>query len=126
MPVPVLRKKKLVSIIVQVEIEPTAGGGGVPTGAITFMAKKKKLGTAVLSGGRGTLTVKAASVLQKSITVSYAGDSDFTSSTTSSPVLTQKSIAKSIRPATAFLRAKPALSRIAHPVPLGSRVIISR
>ena len=46
----VLKRKKVVAISLTAEVEPVAPGGGVPTGVVTFMFKKKTLGTAVLTG----------------------------------------------------------------------------
>ena len=62
----------------------------MPSGLVTFefqsKAKKrvteKVLGTAMLDGGAATLAVKASSVLKKTVTVVYGGDTDFTSSMT--------------------------------------------
>ena len=105
-PQPVFKKKKVVSLGLKAEVEPTAPGAGVPTGTLTFeiaMKKKKKvtekvLGTATLSGGSATLSVKPSSVLKKPITIVYAGDADFTSSTITPPSLTQSALKSLARP----------------------------
>ena len=95
MPTPVLKKKKVVSENLTAQIKPALPGGGVPIGSVTFeiLTKKKKktttkvLGTAALSGGSATLTLKAKSVLQKVITIVYSGGPDFLSSTLTAPKL---------------------------------------
>jgi hypothetical protein len=106
-PRPVFSKKKQVtSVGLEAEIEPVVPGVGVPTGTVTFeivKAVKKKpktttLGTAALSGGAATLTLKAKSVLNMPIKIIYSGDADFTSSTASPPALTQSKLKSLARP----------------------------
>ena len=85
MPQAVQKKKKVISLGLKAKIQPVAPGGGVPTGTVTFEVKKNKkkeitLGTVGLSGGTATLSVKPKSVLKKSITILYSGDTNFTSS----------------------------------------------
>ena len=99
-PHPVLKKKKLVSEVLTVEIEPTAPGGGAPTGMITFELSTKKekkvktkiLWSAAVSGGDATLTVKAKLVLSKVITIVYSGDTDFRASMLTAPKLSKKGL----------------------------------
>ena len=94
----VFKKKQLVSVNLTAEIEPLAPVGRVPTGELAFdlLTKKgkktltKTLGKAPVESNRATLTVKASSVLNKSITIVYCGDADFRASTTTSPKLTKK------------------------------------
>jgi hypothetical protein len=62
-------------------------GAGTPTGTVTFLDGAATLGTAALSGGTATLSTAGLSAGTHSITVSYAGDTNFTGST--SAVLTQ-------------------------------------
>ena len=111
-PQPVLnKKKKVVSVRLKAEIEPLSPGGGVPTGEVTFemakMTRKKTktttLGTMALSGGDATLTVKANTVLKKTITIVYSGDADFKSSTASPPELTQSGLKGLARPMIALV-----------------------
>ena len=95
----VFKKKKLVSIGLTAQVEPLAPGSGTPAGTITFKVKKKTLGSVSLSGGMATLTVKAASVLKKAVTIIYTGDGNFTSTTVTPTAVSQgalKSVAKSI------------------------------
>ena len=90
-----LKKKKVVSENLTAQINPISPGGGVPTGSVTFeiLTKKKKktqtkiLGTASLSGGKATLTLKAKSVLQKVVTVVYSGGPDYLTNTLTAPKL---------------------------------------
>ena len=73
-PHPALKKKRVASEVLTAEIQPTSPGGGVPTGMVSFelLTKKRKkiqtkdLGTASVSGGEATLTVKPKKVLGKS------------------------------------------------------------
>ena len=105
-PQPIFKKKKVVSLGLEAEVQSMAPGGGVPTGTVTFeiqVKSKKKvtekvLGTATLSGGSATLTVKPNSVLKKPIKIVYGGDADFLSSSLSPPTLTQASLKSLARP----------------------------
>ena len=85
----VLKRAKVVALNLTAEVEPLAPGGGVPAGIVTFIVKKKTLGTAALNGGQATLSLKPASVLNKSITISYGGgDAFLPTSSASTPVTT--------------------------------------
>jgi hypothetical protein len=100
-PQAVHKKRKLVSVDLRVEIEPIAPGAGVPTGIVTFeanKAKKKLLGTAMLSGGSATLTVKPNRVQKQVVTIIYSGNADFMSSTETTPRLAQASLKNLARP----------------------------
>jgi hypothetical protein len=96
-------KKKLTAVGLTAEIEPVAPGGGVPTGRVIFEFVKKHgkkvtvkaLGTAELSGGEATLTLKPNQVLNKPLRIVYSGDPDFLASTMSPPKLTKSRIASS-------------------------------
>ncbi len=77
-----LKKKKVVSLTLEAKAEPKSPGAGVPTGTVKFeLIQKKKnpkvLGTASLSGGNATLSVKPSSVQNESIEIVYSGDADF-------------------------------------------------
>ncbi len=89
----VLKRKRIVSLSLTAEVEPLAPGGGVPTGTVSFMWKKKRLGTATLSGGQATLAIKPASVLNRSITVIYNGTNDFRPASLVTSKLTSRSLA---------------------------------
>jgi hypothetical protein len=73
---------------------------GVPAGTVTFEFVKKHrknvrvkaLGTVVLSGGAGTLTVKPNQAMKKPLTIAYSGDPDFLASMTNTPRLTRKAL----------------------------------
>src|SRR5262249_58437238 len=64
-----------------------APGSGTPTGTVTFLDGTTVLGTGSLSGGTASFSTAALSVSGHSITASYGGDGNFTTST--SAVLTQ-------------------------------------
>jgi hypothetical protein len=80
----VFKKKKLTSIRLTAEIKRSAPGEGVPTGEVTIelvtkIKKKEKittLGTAAISGGEATLTLRASKVLHKAVTIIYSGDAN--------------------------------------------------
>jgi hypothetical protein len=58
--------------------------GGTPTGTVTFIKSGTVvLGTVGLSGGRASLTTAFAGTGTKSITATYSGDTNYTSSTSS-------------------------------------------
>ena len=92
----VFKKKKLMSVRLTAEIKPLAPGGGVPTGEVTFelvTTTKKKvkvttLGTAAVSGGEATLTLKANKVPQQGITIVYSGDANDKAGTVTTSRLT--------------------------------------
>jgi hypothetical protein len=65
-------------------VSASGGGGGVPSGAITFMDGTSVLGKATLdSTGTATLTISALSVGSHSISANYAGGTNHLSSTSS-------------------------------------------
>ena len=90
----VFKNKKLMSVRLTAEIKPLAPGGGVPTGEVTFELvtttnkKVTTLGTAAVSGGEATLTLKANQVPQKGITIVYSGDANDKASTVTTSRLT--------------------------------------
>jgi Bacterial Ig-like domain (group 3) len=83
------------------EVAPVVSGGVVPTGQVTFVFVKKhrrkvtvkRLGTAELSGGQATLTLKLNQVLNKPLAIVYSGDPNFLASRMSVPELTRSAIA---------------------------------
>jgi hypothetical protein len=91
----------LVFVELLAEIEPTAPGAGTPTGSVTFegnKGKEKLLGTAVLSDGSATLSVKPNRAQKQVVTIIYSGDADFQSSTETTPRLTPASLKNLARP----------------------------
>jgi hypothetical protein len=100
-----------VSLNLTAEVEPLAPGGGVPTGTVSFMMKKKRLGTAILSGGQATLAVKPGSVLNKSISIIYSGASEFRPASLTTTKLTSPSLAAVPHPLLAHSRSCPAIGR---------------
>ncbi len=59
-------------------------GAGTSTGAVTFKDGSATLGTGTLSGGVATFSTASLSVGSHSITAVYGGDTNFTTSTSSS------------------------------------------
>jgi hypothetical protein len=115
----VLKRKRVVSLSLTAEIEPLTPGGGIPTGMVSFTIKKKRLGTAALSGGQATLVVKPGSVLNKSITIIYSGSDDFLPTLLATPKLKSRSLAVLPHPLLAEHHSRPAPGRprraILHP-----------
>jgi hypothetical protein len=62
-------------------VSASAPAAGTPTGVITFLDGAATLGTASLSGGSANFTTSSLSLGTHMITVSYAGDANFNSST---------------------------------------------
>ncbi len=76
------------SITLTATVASNAPGSGTPTGSVTFMDGSTIVGSATLNGsGIATFSTASLSVASHSITVIYAGDADFTTSTSS--ILTQ-------------------------------------
>ncbi len=57
-----------------------APGSGTPTGQVTFLDDGAPIGTATLNGGTATYTATGLPVGNQTISVSYAGDSNFNAS----------------------------------------------
>ena len=80
----VFKKKKLMSVRLTAQVEPSAPGGGMPSGLVTFELVNKiknkdrvtRLGAAPVIGGEATVTLPASRVLHKAITIVYGGDSN--------------------------------------------------
>ena len=62
-------------------VSATAPGAGTPTSTITFSDGATSLGTTILTNGQASFTLSALVVGSHSITASYAGNSNFNSST---------------------------------------------
>jgi hypothetical protein len=75
----VYHAKKAASIQMTAEILPVAPGAGTPTGVVTFMSGKNRLGSKALRGGQATFTLSSKSLGNKALTVVYSGDGDFRS-----------------------------------------------
>jgi autotransporter-associated beta strand protein len=93
------------SVTFTATVTASAPGAGIPTGTVTFLDGVTTLGTGTLDGsGQTTLSTSALSVGSHSITVVYAGDTDFTTSTSSAlsqtvnQAATTSSIASSANP----------------------------
>jgi hypothetical protein len=74
-------RRKAVATSLTIAIEPMAPGGGLPTGTLTYLIRKKRLGSVRISGGTATLPAKSGSLLNKVITFDYGGDADYLPST---------------------------------------------
>ncbi|HVZ50565.1 MAG TPA: Ig-like domain repeat protein [Pseudolabrys sp.] len=59
-------------------------GTGTPTGTVNFFSDSGSIGSGTLSGGVATLSVSNLPVGNHSITATYVGDNDFSTSTTAS------------------------------------------
>jgi hypothetical protein len=110
-PQPVFKKKKVIALGLTAEVRSTAAAGAAaPAGTVTFDETFKKgkgkkarttvkvLGTAALSGGSATLTVKPNSVFKRPIAIVYGGDADFQPGTSASLTLTPSSLKSLARP----------------------------
>jgi len=125
---PVFTKKQLVTFNLTAKISPQTPGSGVPTGVVVFellTTKGKKVQTQVLGNAsvkshQATLTVKASSVLNRSITVIYGGDTNFRGSKTTAPALTQTGLRTMAR-VMAMLDTRGAFVARAHPLPIPLR-----
>jgi large repetitive protein len=104
----VLKGNRIVALSLTAEVEPLAPGGGVPTGAIAFMTKKKRLVTADLSNGRATLTLRPWRIPRESLTLVYGGGAGYRSSAVVSPKLTAISLENLARASREGLTARPA------------------
>ncbi len=85
----VFKGNQIASLRLTAEVEPLVPDGGLPTGTISFTAKKKRLGTVALTGGKATLAAKAGNVLKKPLTIVYDGGAGYRSSTFTLPRLTK-------------------------------------
>jgi hypothetical protein len=97
----IFKKKHLLFVKLIAEIQPIAPGAGVPTGIVTFQVRKprsKILGTAALSGGSASLSVKLNRVQNQVVTIIYSGGPDFLSSTQTTSRLTRASLKNVARP----------------------------
>lgn len=64
-------------------VSPVAPGAGSPTGTVSFLDGATTLGQTALSGGVASVNAATLSVGNHSITATYSGDADFSSSTSS-------------------------------------------
>jgi hypothetical protein len=125
-PHPVFKRRKVISLGLTAAIDALAPGSGTPSGTVSFLVKKKSLGTATLSDGAATLSLKGKSALKQAITVVYGGDQDFQSSTATLRALTTRALRSQARPMFAS-GIGPGLSRRGHHGhPSGSGVGVHR
>jgi streptogramin lyase len=64
-------------------VSPVISSSGTPTGTVTFLDGKTVLGTGTLSGGSATISISSLTIGNHTITVTYPGDTNFVSSTSS-------------------------------------------
>ena len=97
---------KKVTLMAQVDATPMSGiTMGTPKGKVVFEmimlrgtkmmgmhAGVNQLGTATLKGGDAMLTVKSSNVLNMEIKIIYKGNSQFSSSTVTPPMLTMSGL----------------------------------
>ncbi len=76
------------SVTFTAAVAPTATNSITPTGTVSFQDGATVLGTATLSGGKATFTTSSLAVASHSITAVYAGDGNFTTSTSSASTQT--------------------------------------
>ena len=97
------------SITFTATITPASGSTGAPTGLVTFLDGAATLGTGTISGTTATYTTSALSAGTHSITAVYAGDTNFTGSssaaygltiTTPAPIATTTTLTSSATSAT--------------------------
>ncbi len=65
-----------------------ASGSGTPTGTVTFFDGATQLGTGTLSSGQATYSTTALAIGSHSITAAFAGDSNFSASTSTALSIT--------------------------------------
>ena len=97
------KRGKLTKVILAARVLVVSPGVGLPTGVVTFFRKSKRVATKALVNGTAFLKLKPNQALNKSFTVTYSGDANFNRSGSSKVFPTQKSLATSARPLTAFL-----------------------
>jgi hypothetical protein len=68
------------SVTFTATVAPIGGGGGVPTGVVSFKDGVNVLGTVTLSGGVASFTTSALGGGSHSISASYSGDTNFNGS----------------------------------------------
>src|SRR5262249_8341470 len=69
-------------------VQAVAPGAGTPTGMVQFFNGATSLGSATLSAGTGSIVTNTLALGANSITVQYAGDTNFTGQTTSPSTVT--------------------------------------
>jgi hypothetical protein len=88
----------------------TSSAAIMPTGLVTFLDGASRMGTDRLSGGTATFATSELEIGAHSITASYAGDTNFTGST--SPILAQ-TVGKAISSTSVFSSNNPSIFRTA-------------
>ena len=68
------------AITLTATVSVTAPGAGTPTGTVTFLDSGASIGTGTLSAGKATFGTSTLTTASHSITASYGGDANFTTS----------------------------------------------
>jgi hypothetical protein len=72
-----------------------ASGSGTPTGSVSFLDGTTTLGTATLSSGAASYSTSSLAAGSHSITAVYAGDTNFSGSTSNAVTVTVQAVAQS-------------------------------
>jgi hypothetical protein len=83
---------RIVSVNLVSQVLVVSPGGGVPGGVVTFFRKAQKVKTIALNGGRAILNGNLNRVLNKSFSVQYSGNGDFTGSTSARLKVTRAAV----------------------------------
>ncbi len=104
----------------------TTLSGVVPTGAVSFMVAGSSIGTAQLnSSGVATMSTASLAAGTYSVTISYAGDSNYAASTSSAVSLTIASQSSSATPPTTPQTSTLSLSVASNPAMVGQTVTLT-
>jgi autotransporter-associated beta strand protein len=76
------------SVMFKATVAPASPGAGSPTGTVQFFNGTTSLGTETLSSGVATLTTSALPIGTNSITATYSGDTNFTTSASTAVTVT--------------------------------------
>jgi hypothetical protein len=101
------------SLTFTVTVAAVAPGSGTPTGSVTFKNGATTLSTTTLSGGKATYATSSLTIGSHAITASYAGGTDYATSTSSTLV-------EIVRAAT-----KTVITASANPTVFGQSVVIT-
>ena len=84
------------TVTLSATVSATSPGDGTPTGTVTFLDGATTLGTATLAGGSAGFTTAALTLDNNSVTVTYAGDGNFTGNTSSAVTHTVNQAASTV------------------------------
>ena len=104
------------SVTLTATVAAVAPGAGTPAGTVTFYDGATSLGAGSLSGGTATLSTTALEAGSRSLTASYAGEPDFTGSTSDAVTQTVNQGTNTIEPVSATSCITPKQSCATVPV----------